>query len=70
MRAKIEVEIIDDTLDDLDLRTAIIEELFNQCHGWVAGEHIPKIDFIYDDNEQALDLTNVRWNNNDNDLVN
>jgi hypothetical protein len=70
MRAKIEVEVIDDTLDDIDLRTVIIEQLFNLCHGWVAGDHIPKIDFIYTDDEHKLDLTKIHWNNNDNDLVN
>lgn len=72
MRAKIEIEIEDDSLSEADLRSALLERLFNYAYGWVNGDLIPEITFIYNDDEDEIrSLKDMPYfNSNDNDLVN
>lgn len=69
MRAKIEVEV-DGELTDVEARALIVEELFNLCYGWVQGDLIPRIDFSYDEDEERVDYSEIKWSDNNNGLVN
>lgn len=48
MKARIEIEIDDDSLSDEELKKILIEELALLMESWLTGESIVMIEFIND----------------------
>jgi hypothetical protein len=45
MKVKIEIEIIDETVTDDELKSLLAEGLYNICYKWVVNEEPPFIEF-------------------------
>lgn len=52
MKVRIEIEIKDDTCEDL--QAILVRELYEQCQSWVNGTEIPFIEFIRDDEDKNI----------------
>lgn len=55
MKLIIEVELEDHELNNVDPEGLLVEKMYNLCDGWLEGTSIPKLTFIYNNDQDDTD---------------